>query len=105
MTRWFCALGLSGLLILFPTTAKAAAGIESGRPVAPWIGGVQQGRRTSPQPEHVLEPGEVLTVDWQTEGPRLKNRVTDPIEVQNPRFPFPGLYSVHATVDVITAAR
>jgi hypothetical protein len=35
----------------------------------------------------------------------LKNRVTDPIEVQNPRFPFPGLYSVHATIDVITAAR
>jgi hypothetical protein len=84
---------------------EAAASIESVPAVAPWIGGVQQGRRTSPQPEHVLKPGEVLTVDWRTEGPRLKNRVTDPIEVQNPRFPLPGLYSVHATIDVITAAR
>ena len=84
---------------------EAAASIETVPAVAPWIGGVPQGRRTSPQPEHVLKPGEVLTVDWQTEGPRLKNRVTDPSEVQNPRFPFPGLYSVHATVDVITAAR
>jgi hypothetical protein len=84
---------------------EAAASIESVPAVAPWIGGVQQGRRTLPQPEHVLKPGEVLTVDWRTEGPRLKNRVTDPNEVQNPRFPFPGLYSVHATIDVITAVR
>jgi len=84
---------------------EAATSIECVPAVAPWIGAVQEGRRTLPQPEHVLKPGEVLTVDWRTEGPRLKNRVTDPNEVQNPRFPFPGLYSVHATIDVITAAR
>jgi hypothetical protein len=49
-----------------------------------------------------LPPGELLSREWQTEGRRLKNRVTNPNEVQNPEFPFPGLYSVHATVDVVT---
>jgi hypothetical protein len=44
-------------------------------------------------------------VRWQTEGRHLKNRVTNPSEVQNPEFPFPGLYSVHATVNVITTER
>jgi hypothetical protein len=84
---------------------EAAASIETVPAIAPWIGGVQQGKRTLPQPEQVLKPGEVLTVDWQTERRHLKNRVTDPIEVQNPRFPFAGLYSVHTTIDVITDAR
>src|SRR5262245_24394669 len=43
---------------------EAAASIESVPAIAPWIGGVQEGRRTSPQPEHVLKSGEVLTVNW-----------------------------------------
>jgi hypothetical protein len=69
------------------------------------MGGVTVGQRKSPQPEQVLKPGETLSVRWRTEGRHLKNRVTNPNEVQNPEFPFPGLYSVHATVHVITSER
>jgi hypothetical protein len=53
----------------------------------------------------LLLAGKVLSVRWRTQGRQLKNRVTDPNEVQNPTFPFPGLYSVHATLDVITSER
>jgi hypothetical protein len=81
---------------------EAATGIECVPEVAPWIGGVQAGLRQSPQPELDLAAGETISVRWQTEARQLKNLVTDPNEVQNPRFPFPGLYSVHATLDVIT---
>jgi hypothetical protein len=84
---------------------EAATSIECVPAVAPWIGGVQEGRRTRPQPENVLKAGETLPVSWQTEGRRLKNRVTDPNDVQNPTFPVPGLYSVHATVDVVAGER
>jgi len=80
----------------------AATSIECVPAVRRWVGGVMQGRRTSPQPEYVLQPGKVLSVRWQTQGRHLKNRVTNPNDVQNPEFPFPGLYSVHATVNVIT---
>jgi hypothetical protein len=82
---------------------EAATNIECVPEVAPWMGAVAQGRRVSPQPEQGLGPGETLSVRWQTDGPHLKNRVTDPNEVQNPTFPLPGLYSVHATLDVITS--
>lgn len=80
---------------------EAAASIECVPEVAPWVGGVEQSLRTLPQSEQVLKAGGILSAQWQTEGRKLKNRVTDPGEVQNPEFPFPGLYSVHATVDVI----
>jgi hypothetical protein len=84
---------------------EAATSIECIPAVAPWIGGVRQGHPESPQPERVLNAGEVLSVRWSTNGRRLKNRVTNPNEVQNPEFPFPGLYSVHATLKVITTER
>jgi hypothetical protein len=84
---------------------EAATSIECFPAVAPWIGGVQQGHRESPQPEQVLNAKEILSVRWTTDGRRLKNRVTDPNDVQNPAFPFAGLYSVHATLKVITAER
>ncbi len=83
----------------------AATSIECVPAVAKWMGGVQMTYRKAPQPEQVIKPGEVLTVRWQTEGRHLKNRVTNPNEVQNPEFPFAGLYSVHATVNVITTDR
>ncbi len=66
-------------------------------------GGDAERGRTSPQPEHVLKAGEALSARWKSDARRLKNRVTNPNEVQNPEFPFPGLYSVHATVDVTTS--
>jgi hypothetical protein len=82
---------------------EAAASIECVPAIAPWIGGVAERGRNSPQPEKVLKAGEVLSARWKSPARRLKNRVTNPNEVQNPEFPFPGLYSVHATVDVITS--
>jgi hypothetical protein len=81
---------------------EASTGIETYPPIAPWIGQVMQGHRISPQPERVLKAGEVLSLRWQTRGPQLKNGVTDPTAVQNPQFPTPGLYSVHATLVVNT---
>ncbi len=83
----------------------AATSIECVPAIAPWIGGVMEGQRQAPQPEYVLKAGETLPVRWQTDGRHLKNRVTNPNEVQNPKFPFPGLYSVHATLEVITSER
>jgi hypothetical protein len=83
----------------------AATSIECVPAIAPWMGGVAVGQRKAPQPEQLLKAGEILSVHWQTEGRQLKNRVTNPNEVQNPEFPFPGLYSVHATLEVITSER
>jgi hypothetical protein len=82
---------------------EAATSIECVPAVAPWIGGVRQGQRKAPQPEYVLKRGEVLSLSWKTDRRRLKNRVTDPNKVQNPEFSFPGLYSVHATLNVSTS--
>jgi hypothetical protein len=83
----------------------AATSIECVPAILRWRGGVMVGHGKLPQPEQVLEKGAVLSVRWQTEGRHLKNRVTNPNEVQNPEFPFAGLYSVHATVNVITTER
>lgn len=77
---------------------EAATSIESYPPIAPWVGQIMGGRRTTPQPDYTLEPGEVLTLQWHTEGNFLKNRVSNKLEVQNPEFAFPGMYSVHATL-------
>jgi len=77
---------------------EAATSMESYPPIAPWVGQIMGGRRAAPQPEYTLEPGEVLTVQWHTEGNFLKNRVSNKLEVQNPEFAFPGIYAVHATL-------
>lgn len=82
---------------------EAATSIECVPAVLPWSGGVRGPHRKLPQPEHLLHAGEVLSVTWRTEGWHLKNRVTNPNEVQNPEFPFPGMYSVHASLDAITS--
>ena len=81
---------------------EASTSIESYPAIAPWVGQVMAGHRKSPQPEQVLKAGETLSVRWQTNGRRLKNKVTDPNSVQNPEFAAPGLYSVHATVTILT---
>jgi hypothetical protein len=84
---------------------EAATTIECVPAIAPWIGGTQASPgRERPQPTHQLPAGETLSMRWQSAGRQLKNRVSDPIVVQNPTFPFPGLYSVHASLDVITTA-
>jgi hypothetical protein len=84
---------------------EAATSIECVPAIARWMGGFAVGRRDSPQPEYTLKPREVLSMRWQTEGRHLKNKVTNPNDVQNPKFPFAGLYSVHATLDVIASER
>lgn len=84
---------------------EAGAGIECVPTAAPWIGGVAARQRISPQPQQALRGGETLTVEWQTDGRRLKNRVTDPGKVQNPELTFSGLYSIHATLTVVADGR
>ena len=79
---------------------EAATSFETYPAIAPWIGQVVAGQRTSPQPEYALKAGEVLSVSWHANGRHLKNKVTNPNSVQNPGFPFPGLYSVHATLKI-----
>jgi hypothetical protein len=81
---------------------EAAISIESYPAIEPWIGGVRQTHRTAPQSEQVLKAGEVLSVRWHTDGRRLKNKVLHPQEIQNPTFPVPGMYAVHATVALPT---
>ena len=78
----------------------AATSIECVPAVQGWMGQIMAAHRQAPQPEQVLKPGEVLSVRWQTEGRYLKNRVADLLTVQNPTFPFAGLYSVHATLTI-----
>lgn len=84
---------------------EAATSIECVPAVQRWVGQIMQGHRKGPQLKHVLNPGEVFSARWQTEGRRLKNRVTNPLDAQNPELPLPGLYSVHAMVKVIADER
>ena len=75
--------------------------IETSPAIAPWLGQVLSSIFTHPpQLEYVLKAGEVLSMDWHTTGRHLKNKVSDPIDIQDPEFPFPGLYSVRATLAV-----
>ena len=66
------------------------------------MGQIVMGRRKAPQPEKTLQPGETVTVKWKTSNGYLNNKVTNPITVQNPRFPVDGLYSVHGIVTLQT---
>lgn len=85
---------------------EAATSIESFPAFEPWKGGLPAtiGNFLPAQTKQVLAAGETLTVRWQTKGTTLKNRVSDPGHVQNPAFRVPGLYSVHANLDVVTGA-
>jgi hypothetical protein len=59
----------------------------------------------SAEPEYTLKPGEILSVKWHTTGRHLKNKVSNPLEVQNPEFIQNGLHSVHASIVIMTAGR
>ena len=84
----------------FPDYLAAAISIETYPPSAPAGGQVPEPYRTIPQKEIVLQAGEVVSAQWQTKGRRLKNRVTRPLDVQNPEFLVPGLYTVRATIEL-----
>ena len=58
---------------------------------------------TSPQPHYELGPKGEITLEWRATGRTLKNRVVNPLEVQNPRFLTDGLYSVHAVIVLHTS--
>jgi hypothetical protein len=60
---------------------------------------------TPAEPEYTLKAGETLSLKWHTTGRRLKNSVSNPLEVQNPEFRENGLYAVHASVVVTLAGR
>ena len=84
---------------------EGATSIESYPPFPPWMGQVAQRGETSPQPSQALAAGAAMTVTWQTDGRRVKNKVTNPFDVQNPEFLAPGLYAIHASVVIDTGER
>ena len=89
----------------FKEYLEAATSIESYPAIEPWLGQVQVGRDKERQPEYAIKPGETLSLKWHTKGRHLKNKVSDPLEVQNPEFTENGLHSVHARLVIATAGR
>ena len=59
--------------------------------VQPESGQPGPGKRTSPQPERELKPGECLTIQWQAKGRRLK---TEDCFTTAPYFPRTGFMAV-----------
>jgi len=84
---------------------EAKTSIESYPAIAPWTGQIRGGPQTFPQSEYVLKSGESLSVSWYSTGRKLKNKLTNPLDVQNPEFHLPGLYSIHATIVIHVAER
>jgi hypothetical protein len=85
---------------------EAAISIETQPEIGPWMGQVGWfGPRTLPQPKDELKRGEALSFSWHTNGRHLKDKVVDDVRTQNPEFPFPGLYSVHATLEISADGR
>ena len=80
----------------------AALSIETFPAIKPWMGGVMAPPRNIPQPTKTVEPGKAINLKWQTKERKLKIHVSNPNDAQNPSFPFPGLYSVHATLTIKT---
>lgn len=75
---------------------EACISIETLPTIGGWVGQIMADHRTLPQPKIELPARGVVTLEWQATNRRLKNMVVRPLEVQNPRFPTDGLYSVHA---------
>lgn len=89
----------------FKEFVEAEVSIESYPEIEPWQGQVMASlARTISEPEYTLKPGEALSVAWRTTGRHLKNRVTNPLEVQNPEFTQDGLHSIHAAIVLIADA-
>ena len=86
----------------FADYIAAALSIETWPAITPWMGQTMAGDRTKPQPEQSLDSGKTWSTTWKTDGKRLKSHVTDPLSVHNPKFPFPGLYSVHGSLRITT---
>ncbi len=90
----------------FKEYLEAATSIESYPAIEPWLGQFMSGREGAiPEPEYTLKTGETVSIKWHTTGRHLKNKVTNPLEVQNPEFTENGLHSVHASLVIATAGR
>lgn len=88
----------------FKEYLEAATSIESYPAIEPWLGQVAESLEDArPQPDYTLKPGETLSLKWHVTGRHLKNKVSNPLEVQNPEFTENGLHSIHASI-VITVA-
>jgi hypothetical protein len=79
---------------------EGSVGIDAFPPCAIPGAQVPIGNRTSPQPRLVLKAGKVLPMSWHADGRRLKSREYAPSFAHNPELPFPGLYSVVATLKI-----
>ena len=81
---------------------KLQASVETYPPIEPEKGATAaREARTIPQKELTLVAGETLSLTWQSSGRRLKSE--SDLFTHNPELAEPGLYSVHFTLDVITA--
>jgi hypothetical protein len=78
------------------------ASVETYPPIEPEKGATGSREvRTTPQKELTLAAGETLSLNWQSTGRRLKTESV--LGVENPELVEPGLYSVHVTLNAITA--
>lgn len=90
----------------FPQYVESALSIESYPAIEPWLGQVMfPPKGAATEPEYTLKPGETLSIKWHATGRHMKNKVSNPLEVQNPEFIQSGLHSVHASVVVMAAGR
>jgi hypothetical protein len=69
------------------------------------MAGTSGEERVSPQPTHVLKPGETLAVKWREWGPTLKSPEDNLEDHLNtaPTLPSVGMYSVRAHFTALTA--
>ncbi len=80
-------------------TLEETASIESFPPMEPWLGQVMMETESSKaQAEFEIKSGATVTLNWQSSARRLKNKVSNPLFVQNPDFTQDGLHAVHASV-------
>lgn len=90
----------------FEDYLEAAASVESYPAIEPWLGQTLASVTNSPpEPGYELKPAETLSRRWHASGRRLKNRVSNPLEVQNPEFTESGLHSIHVTLVVMAGGR
>jgi len=84
----------------FKQVLEEATSIESYPPFEPWLGQVrfQPDTKDQPNSKYLLQPGETFTIKWETRAQELKNKVGNPLEVQNPFFSQPGLHAIHANL-------
>jgi hypothetical protein len=85
----------------------AATRFECFPPLPPVTGATSAALReeeVKPQPKLALAPGDELVLQWQTKGRRLKNATPSTGIGDAVDFPLPGLYAVHAILDIETSA-